>query len=438
MRINGAPLTATTDLVDTGADLAQANSYTVRPVLRGTELRRERALRAGGERGGPAVPQHPAAAAGGRQCGSARGQSRPRLSLTVRTMPAPPTSTAMANTRSCSSGIRANARDNASAGLSGRQLIDAYKLDGTLLWRIDLGRNIRAGAHYTQFIVADLDGDGRAEVACKTADGTVDGVGTVIGDATKDYRSLLVPTDGITAPATNDRATARCSRARSTSRSSTASPAPRSPPLTTSPAAIPSTGWGGIGGNGNTDSNGNRADRFLAGLAYLDGELPSVIMARGYYGRDGDRRVGLADVARSPRAGCSIRDCPRPPGFLGPAPRHSRARATTSSRWPTWTAMASEEIIYGAMVVDDNGVGLFSTGLRHGDALHVGDLDAVAARASRCIGVHESERQHAVAGHAGHGAVRRADRRRSSGASLPGQRRGPRHGGRHRSAHAGL
>ena len=55
------------------------------------------------------------------------------------------------------------------------QLIDAYKLDGTLLWRIDLGRNIRSGAHYTQFMVYDLDGDGKAEVACKTADGTVDG-----------------------------------------------------------------------------------------------------------------------------------------------------------------------------------------------------------------------------------------------------------------------
>lgn len=40
---------------------------------------------------------------------------------------------------------------------------------------IDLGRNIRAGAHYTQFMVYDLDGDGKAEVACKTADGTKDG-----------------------------------------------------------------------------------------------------------------------------------------------------------------------------------------------------------------------------------------------------------------------
>ena len=68
-----------------------------------------------------------------------------------------------------------NARDTASPGVSGPVIIDAYKLDGTRLWRIDLGRNIRAGAHYTQFIVYDLDGDGRAEVACKTADGSIDG-----------------------------------------------------------------------------------------------------------------------------------------------------------------------------------------------------------------------------------------------------------------------
>ena len=62
-------------------------------------------------------------------------------------------------------------------------------MDGTQLWRIDLGINIRAGANYTQFMVYDLDGDGKAEVACKTADGTVDGTGTVLGDAGADYRN---------------------------------------------------------------------------------------------------------------------------------------------------------------------------------------------------------------------------------------------------------
>jgi rhamnogalacturonan endolyase len=80
-----------------------------------------------------------------------------------------------------------NARDNAQDGFTGNVILDAYELDGTQLWRINLGKNIRAGAHYTQFLVYDFDGDGKAEMACKTADGTIDGTGKVVGDSTKDY-----------------------------------------------------------------------------------------------------------------------------------------------------------------------------------------------------------------------------------------------------------
>ena len=103
-----------------------------------------------------------------------------------------------------------NSRDSASAGLSGHQILDGYKLDGTRLWRIDLGRNIRAGAHDTQFMVYDLDGDGRAEVVCKTADGTLDGLGQAVGDAGKDYRSLIVATDGIQVASTADAGLVPC------------------------------------------------------------------------------------------------------------------------------------------------------------------------------------------------------------------------------------
>ena len=56
------------------------------------------------------------------------------------------------------------------------------------MWSINLGKNIREGAHYTQFMVYDLDGDGRAEIACKTADGTTDGKGKVIGDPKASWR----------------------------------------------------------------------------------------------------------------------------------------------------------------------------------------------------------------------------------------------------------
>jgi rhamnogalacturonan endolyase len=160
-------------------------------------------------------------------------------------------------------------RDNASRGRSDPPILEAYTLEGVLLWRINLGRNIREGAHYTQFMVYDLDGDGKAEVACKTADGTVDGRGTVIGDPDADWVNrddkildgpeFFTIFNGLTgaAMATVDYMPPRGDVSK----------------------------WGGIGGNGGNDNNGNRVDRMLACVAYLDGTHPSVVMCRGYYGR---------------------------------------------------------------------------------------------------------------------------------------------------------
>ena len=121
------------------------------------------------------------------------------------------------------------------------------------------GKNIREGAHYTQFMVYDLDGDGRAEVACKTADGTIDGEGKVIGDASADHRNadgyildgpeFLTVFDGRTgaALATTDH-----------------------PPRIRRPRRRRAA----VGRSGATHY-GNRVDRFLACVAYLDGERPS-------------------------------------------------------------------------------------------------------------------------------------------------------------------
>ncbi|MCM1234987.1 MAG: rhamnogalacturonan lyase, partial [Ruminococcus flavefaciens] len=83
-----------------------------------------------------------------------------------------------------------NSHDNAHDGFTGPTLIDCYRLDGTRLWRIDLGENIRSGAHYTPFLVADFDGDGCAELICKTADGTLDGKNKLIGDRKADFRNM--------------------------------------------------------------------------------------------------------------------------------------------------------------------------------------------------------------------------------------------------------
>jgi rhamnogalacturonan endolyase len=234
----------------------------------------------------------------------------------------------------------ADSKDNSQAGATGNVYVDAYRQNGTRLWRIDLGRNIRAGAHYTQFQVYDLDGDGKAEVAMKTADGTRDGVGRVIGNASASYRNadgyvlsgpeLLTVFNGLTGAA-----------------------------MTTTdyvPARGTVSAWG--------DDYGNRVDRFLAGVAYLDGKRPTLIMARGYYTR-------TVIVAWDWRNGALTRRWTFDSNVAGSRfagqGNHNLSIADIDSD-------GRDEIIYGAMAVDDNGTGLWSTGMGHGDAQHVGDL----------------------------------------------------------------
>ncbi len=235
-----------------------------------------------------------------------------------------------------------NAKDNAHDGVTGPVFLDAYKLDGTWLWRIALGRNIRAGAHYTQFIVYDLDGDGRAEVAVKTADGSVSGTGQVIGDPEADYRNAqgrvlsgpeyLTIFDGETGAAL----------------------------VTTDfePARGNVRDWG--------DDYGNRVDRFLAGVAYLDGERPSLIMARGYYAKTAIAAYDFRDGKLSMRW---LFDTSRS------GERQFQGQGNHSLSVADVDGDGKDEIVYGAMVVDHDGKGLYATGLGHGDAMHVGDLD---------------------------------------------------------------
>ena len=239
-----------------------------------------------------------------------------------------------------------NSKDNSQDGYTGEVFIDAYKLDGTRMWRIGLGKNIRAGAHYTQFLVYDFDGDGKAEIAMKTADGTKDGRGKVIGSADADYRNaqgrILSGPEYLTifkGDSGQELAT-----------------------VDYEPARGNVADWG--------DSYGNRVDRFLACVAYLDGERPSLVMARGYYTR-------TVLVAYNWRGGKLTKlwtfdsNSSGNHGYAGQG-NHNLSVADADGD-------GKDEILYGAMAVDHDGKGLYSTGWGHGDAMHASDLDPARA-----------------------------------------------------------
>ncbi|MDE6012800.1 MAG: rhamnogalacturonan lyase [Prevotella sp.] len=240
-----------------------------------------------------------------------------------------------------------NAHDNAHDGYTGPCLIDCYRLNGEQLWRINLGRNIRSGAHYVQFIAYDFDGDGRAELMVKTADGTIDGQGQVIGDSTADYRNkvgrildgpeYISVFNGLTGAA-----------------------------MDTKPY-IPERGemkaWG--------DSRGNRSERYLAGVGYLGGNNASGIFCRGYYTRS---VIAAWD-------------------WDGRTLKNRWTFDTNDKKWSSYAGQGNhnlriadvdgdgyDEITYGSMAIDNNGKGLYNTGFGHGDAIHLTAFDPTSNR----------------------------------------------------------
>jgi len=250
-----------------------------------------------------------------------------------------------------------NSKDNSQSGYTGDVYIDGLKMDGTLLWRIDLGRNIRAGAHYTQFMVYDLDGDGKAEIVCKTAPGTKDGSGKLISsgpadsaDHNADYRNssgyiLTGPEyltvfngpDGIEAVTTDYM-----------------------------PPRGNVSSWG--------DSYGNRVDRFLACVAYLDGVHPSVVMCRGYY-RSSDGTKGRTVLAAWDYGNGQLTNRWVFNAVMGGENSEYTGQGNHNLGVADLDDDGKDEIVYGAMAVDDDGTGLWNSGLGHGDAMHVSDID---------------------------------------------------------------
>lgn len=336
VRLTREPLSRATCLVDSLVDMSQRNEWFVRPVEKGKEL----------EAGKPFALQ-------------ASAPVQPYLSIPLQTPEGYTPNDASAADLDGDGEyeiiihMTGKGRDNSQKGFTDPPILHAYKMNGTLLWSINLGKNIREGAHYTQFIAYDLDRDGRAEIACKTADGTTDGVGKIIGDESADHRNengyllrgpeYLTIFDGMTGAAL-----------------ATTNYIPGRHPDTLTPTTQQlKEVWG--------DGYGNRMDRFLACVAYLDGEHPSLVMTRGYYTRSvlaaWNWRNGKLSHVWTFDSDASEADH----AYRGQG-NHNLSVGDVDND-------GKDEIIFGACVIDDDGKGLYSTGLGHGDALHFSDLD---------------------------------------------------------------
>lgn len=280
----------------------------------------------------------------------------------------------------------------------GTEYIDCYKLNGTHLWRLDMGDNIFAGDHHTQVLVYDFDGDGCSEVILRTAPGTRDGQGNYVNqvadeeeirkaDNHKDWRSptMATITGGQEYLTVFEGETGRAIHT-----------------IFYNPNRDAGYGGAADGTRFNWDdrsgkkdyvaSYGNRGNRFLAAVAYLDGtnHRPSAVLCRGYYTQSFVWAVdfdGKKLTHKWLHASVSRTEVQRTDAQWNVESRTHKSN--TFGLGDSYTAYGQgnhnlsvadvdndgcEEILYGASTIDHDGWLLYATGLGHGDAMHVADI----------------------------------------------------------------
>ena len=331
VKVNASPITATTDFVNTGVDLAQSNSYYVKPVLNGAEQAASASytLRANApaqqylsiplKDGGLVYSQA--------NVGDLDGDGQYEVVVKWST----------------SAGVDPGSHTASTAPV----YIDAYKLDGTFMWRINLGWNLECGSDYTPMLVYDVNGDGKAEVITKTAEGTKDGTGVTIGDVNGDGKTDYRNSDGRVLSGPEFMSVYRGTDGKELAR----------------------TNWIALGAVSDWgDNSGNRCSRQLMGIAYLDGARPSILMCRGVYAYQ-------VVEAWNYRNGSLARLWSWDNGGKGQSTEwHSTNQCL---RMGDVDGDGKDEILRGAVTLDHDGSVLWDLGLikGHGDYLHVGDFD---------------------------------------------------------------